>query len=68
MTNLRRRLRKLEALLTDPSNGLVPHSPAWMDYWLQELKRVLPHDYHGPKTPIPIEVLRAYIRAEPDSP
>ena len=32
MTNLQRRLRKIEAQLTDPS-GLVPHTPKWLEYW-----------------------------------
>jgi hypothetical protein len=32
VTSLRRRLKKLEALLTDPS-GLVPHSEKWLEYW-----------------------------------
>jgi hypothetical protein len=66
MTNLQRRLRKLEAHFTD-SSGLVPHSPAWMDHWMRELKKVIEPDYHGPKAPIPLDVLRAYIREDPDS-
>ena len=32
MTNLRHRLKKLEALLTDPT-GLVPHTQKWLEYW-----------------------------------
>jgi hypothetical protein len=32
MTNIRRRLKKLEELFTD-STGLVPNSPKWFDYW-----------------------------------
>lgn len=32
MMNLRRRLRKLEAMLTDPV-GLVPHTQKWLEYW-----------------------------------
>jgi hypothetical protein len=31
MTNLERRLKKLEALRTDAS-GLVPYSPEWFEY------------------------------------
>jgi len=38
MTNLRRRLRKLDALLSDPS-GLVPYSEKWLDYWQNWLDR-----------------------------
>jgi hypothetical protein len=32
MTNLQRRLRKLEEILTDPV-GLVPHTQKWLEYW-----------------------------------
>jgi hypothetical protein len=32
MTHLQRRLKKLEAVLTDPA-GLVPHTPKWLAYW-----------------------------------
>jgi hypothetical protein len=32
MTNLERRLGKLEARLVD-SSGLVPHSALWLEYW-----------------------------------
>ena len=32
MTNLQRRLKKLEAVLTDPV-GLVPHTKKWLEYW-----------------------------------
>ena len=36
MTNLQRRLRKLEEHLTDPS-GLVPHSQRWLEYWDRQI-------------------------------
>jgi hypothetical protein len=32
VTNLERRLKKLEALRTD-SSALVPYSPQWFEYW-----------------------------------
>ena len=32
MTHLEQRLRKLEALITDPV-CLVPHAPKWLKYW-----------------------------------
>jgi hypothetical protein len=32
MTNLRRRLRKLEVVFTDPM-GFIPHSAKWLKYW-----------------------------------
>jgi hypothetical protein len=40
ITNLARRLRKLEKQLTDAS-GLVPHSEAWRDYWKRRLEQYL---------------------------
>ncbi len=65
MTNLRRRLKQLEAQFTD-STGRVPHSPAWTDYWTQVLEKVLAEDYFGPKAPVPLEVVRAHLQSEPD--
>jgi hypothetical protein len=38
VTNLRRRLKKLEAKLTDPT-GLVPHSQKWLEYWQRWIDR-----------------------------
>jgi hypothetical protein len=32
MTNLQRRLKKLEVVLTD-SVGLIPHTKRWLEYW-----------------------------------
>ena len=62
---LRRRLKQLEAQFT-ASTGLVPHSPAWTDYWTQVLEKVLAEDYVGPKAPVPLEVVRDYLRNDPD--
>lgn len=39
MTNLSRRLRKLEAERFD-GTGLVPHSDAWYAYYIEQLDRV----------------------------
>jgi hypothetical protein len=36
VTNLKRRLKKLEARRTD-SNGLVPYSPEWFEYWDEQI-------------------------------
>jgi hypothetical protein len=36
MTSLNRRLKKLEALLTDPT-GFVPGSQGWLEYWDKQL-------------------------------
>jgi len=32
MTNLQRRLKKLEGVLTD-SLGFIPHSQKWLEHW-----------------------------------
>jgi hypothetical protein len=40
MTNLSRRLRKLEIRLTDAS-GLVPHSEEWFEHWMQKVDEYL---------------------------
>jgi hypothetical protein len=32
MTNLQRRMKKLEGIFTDPA-GLVPHTRKWLEYW-----------------------------------
>ena len=40
MSNLSRRLRKLEAGQYD-SAGLVPHSEAWFEFWEDKLARSL---------------------------
>jgi hypothetical protein len=36
MTNLSRRLRKLETRVLDAS-GLIPHSEEWFEYWVAKL-------------------------------
>jgi hypothetical protein len=36
MTNLERRIKKLETCLTDAS-GLMPHSQRWLAYWDQQI-------------------------------
>jgi hypothetical protein len=40
MTNLGRRLKRLEAQFTDKS-GLIPLSPPWMEYWSDRAARML---------------------------
>jgi hypothetical protein len=32
MTHLQRRMKKVEAVFTDPT-GLVPHTQKWLEYW-----------------------------------
>ena len=65
MTNLQRRLRKLEGLMTDRS-GLLPGSPAWIEYWMPEIERVVRRDDPGAKPKIPLEALRIWLQAQPD--
>jgi hypothetical protein len=38
MTNLERRIRKLEARGNDPG-GLVPYSSQWVEYWDRQMER-----------------------------
>jgi hypothetical protein len=66
MRNLQRRLRKLERALTD-SSGLIPHSPAWMEYWTKQLEERLEGKGRSSfsKEPFPIEVIRAWMWAQP---
>jgi hypothetical protein len=40
MTHFERRLKKLEALLTD-SSALVPYSPRWFEYWDEQMYFIL---------------------------
>jgi hypothetical protein len=66
MTNLQRRLRKIEALLlTDPS-GFVPHSQKWLEYWEHQVE--LYAAGHLPKGFLfPLEAVQAVIRNTGDS-
>ena len=61
MTNLQRRLRKLETRLTDNA-GLVPHSPRWLAYWMDRIDRVF-SDTDTSTELIPLEVLDALFLA-----
>jgi hypothetical protein len=58
MTRLERRLRKLEARLTDCS-GLVPHTKRWFDHWMARLEQLI--DGERPDESIPIEFCDALI-------
>ena len=62
MLNLRRRLHKLEARLTD-TTGLVPNSQAWLDYWLTEVDMVIAGEDRGGRPRIPIAVIDAILAA-----
>jgi hypothetical protein len=58
MARLERRLRNLEAQLTDCS-GLVPHTQAWWDYWLAMTNKL----FAGEKLDelIPLEFVHALM-------
>ena len=67
MSNLNRRLKKLEAVMTDDV-GLVPGSPRWWTYWNEQLRKYIAREPDASDTKVPLEVLRAYMQsAEPDS-
>ena len=63
MSSLSRRLRNLEARLTDTS-GLVPHSQAWLDYWTAKVDRILSG---ADSDRIPLEVVDAIINVAPSN-
>jgi len=58
MSNLLRRLRKLEAQLTDHS-GLVPHTKPWRDYWSPRIEGLITGQVVDQK--IPFEAIDALI-------
>jgi hypothetical protein len=60
MFNLQRRLRKLEAQLTD-EHGLVPHSPQWLAYWSDWMEKRMRGE--NPPGRIPLEAFHAIIEA-----
>lgn len=57
MTNVLRRLQKVERQLTDRS-GFVPHSQQWLEYWAQRLDGIVTGTDGGP---IPLQAFRAVI-------
>jgi hypothetical protein len=58
MSSLSRRLRELEALLTDDA-GLVPGSEQWLAYWTERVDRILSGELKGRL--IPLAVLDAVL-------
>jgi hypothetical protein len=60
MSNLQRRLKKLESLLTDDA-GLVPGSPQWLAYWTERADKILNGDDEVKGGQIPFEVLDAIL-------
>jgi hypothetical protein len=62
MTNLQRRLKKLESALTDPS-GLVPHSQKWLSYWDRQIYDwAMDSERRRPAVLFPLEAVRAVLR------
>ncbi len=59
MTNLERRLRKIEKLLTDVSY-FAPHTREWLAYWELRVDRILTGEDSGL---IPLEVCDAIVAA-----
>jgi hypothetical protein len=51
MARLERRLRKLEARLTDRSR-LVPHKQQWLDYWTVRLGKLIVGEELEEKLPL----------------
>jgi hypothetical protein len=68
MARFERRLRKLEALLTDRS-GLVPHTQAWWDYWLATMGRMIAGEEMDERIPLEfIDALMAKAQRDGQSP
>jgi hypothetical protein len=62
MTNLRLRLRKLEAVLTDDA-GLMSNAPGWLAYWTERIDRLMSEqDAEGLR--IPLDALDAIMAVE----
>ena len=62
MTNLQKRIRKLEAHKTDAS-GLVPHSQRWLEYWDRQIFNFMQDPEHRrPAVLFPLEALCAVFQ------
>jgi hypothetical protein len=66
MTNLQRRLEKLEELLFIDQSGLVPHSQKWLEYWKRQVQ-LYATDQLPKGSLFPVEALQAVIRNTEDS-
>jgi hypothetical protein len=66
VTNLQRRLKKLEVLLTDPS-GLVPNSKKWFDYWECWLVKLMSDPDFRPREKMPLAAFDAILARLPAS-
>ena len=61
MTNLQRRLRKLEGFLTD-SSGLVPHTQKWLAHWDRQIYVFMTDQRQGERPRFPLEAFRAVMK------
>jgi hypothetical protein len=62
MTNLQRRLKKIEAFMTDTS-GLVPHSQRWLEYWDRQIFTFMQDPEHRrPTVLFPLQAVRAVLQ------
>ena len=62
MANLLRRLKKLEARMTN-DKGLVPGSQKWMDYWLEQFDKLVSRGDEAKHIGIPLAVIDAIVNA-----
>jgi len=60
MSNLQRRIKKLEALFTDDA-GLVPGSPQWLLHWIQRADKILNGEEDVKGCLIPLDVVDAIL-------
>ncbi|MBZ5625194.1 MAG: hypothetical protein LAQ69_41810 [Acidobacteriia bacterium] len=67
MTNLQRRLQRLEAHLTDLS-GLVPKSQKWLEYWDRQIYDYMTNEQAEPVR-FSVEAVRAVMKfmSDPES-
>jgi hypothetical protein len=61
MSNLRRRIRSLEAQLTE-EDGLIPNTPKWLAHWTEWFNRRICGE--DPPGRIPIDALRILMQAD----
>ena len=62
MTNLQRRIQKLEAHLLEPS-GLVPHTQPWLEYWDRQIyDYAMAPERRWPAVPFSVEAVRAVMQ------
>ena len=62
MTNLQRRIQKLEAHLLEPS-GLVPHTQPWLEFWdLRLYDFATDPERKWPTALFPVEAVRGVMQ------